>query len=149
MVSCCCSSRQTSVFGRWGSFVVSVIRSCKNVDKFFSVSHIALPRSQLFGFSALTQGAWPIFTFWMMLLTPTYFAQFIAGISIQLATLFSPPPLGCNVSGLMFPVIRVLAVVGGLFPRMGRLSISAVSVFVVGSLLFVEFLWFQFLYRLL
>ena len=53
--SCCCRSRQTSVFSRLGSIVVSVISSCRSVEKFFSVSLTACSKSQfLFFFPGLS-----------------------------------------------------------------------------------------------
>ena len=58
--SCCCRSRQTRVFSRVGSLVVSVINSCKSVEKFFSVSRTACSRSQLFSSCAATSGTCPI-----------------------------------------------------------------------------------------
>ena len=80
MLSCCWRSRHTSVFRRLGSFVVSDISYWRSVEKFFSVSLTAFPRSQLFCSSASTLGAWPIFMYWT-LLTPTYLAQLMAGTS--------------------------------------------------------------------
>ena len=73
--SCCCRSRQTKVFSRIGLLVVSVVRSCKSVEKLFSVSLTACSRSQLFSSCAAILGACPILTYWT-LFTPTYRAQF-------------------------------------------------------------------------
>ena len=50
------------------------------MEKFFSDSRTAFPRSQSFGSSAVVLGACPIFINWT-LLTPAYFAQLTAGTS--------------------------------------------------------------------
>ena len=46
IILCCCRSRHTRVFSKLGSFVVSVISSCRSVEKFFSVSLTACSRFQ-------------------------------------------------------------------------------------------------------
>ena len=54
--SCCCRSRQTKVLSRIGLLVVSVTRSCRSVEKIFSVSRTACSRSQLFSSCAAILG---------------------------------------------------------------------------------------------
>ena len=56
IISCCCLSRHTRVFSKFGSFVVSFMSSCRSVEKFFSVSRTACSRFQSF-FLRLNFGA--------------------------------------------------------------------------------------------
>ena len=46
IISCCCFSRHTRVFSKFGSFVVSFMSSCRSVEKFFSVLRTACSRFQ-------------------------------------------------------------------------------------------------------
>ena len=96
--SCCCRSKLTSVFSSVGSLVVSVISSCRSVEKFFSVSRTVFSRSQLFSSNAATLGACPIFTY-CTLFTPTYRAHFHVGTyrmdgSWSVSDSFSPSSVG-------------------------------------------------------
>ena len=59
IISCCCLSRHTRVFSKFGSFVVSFKSSCRSLEKFFSVSRTACSRFQSFFSSAAIRGACP------------------------------------------------------------------------------------------
>ena len=149
--SCCCRSKLTSVFSNVGSLMVSVISSCRSVEKFFSVSRTVCSRSQLFSSSAATLGACPIFTY-CTLFTPTYRAQFHAGTSrmdgswsvsdsISPSWVFGRIGVVCLLLLTMVRACHVgfgrVVVVGpvlvGPRPRMDLLSIVLIVWFVVGN----------------
>ena len=47
IISCCCRSRHTTVFSKFGQLVVFVIINCRSVEKFLQVYPTACSKSQL------------------------------------------------------------------------------------------------------